>query len=285
VTESGERFTVTFFEDKAAETKRERALTLGELAELAGRTEARKKNKLPLLKLARFGDEPSDNDSLRYDGNVLKVTGVIGDYDNDDGSNISFNVACEMAKAARIRCVLYTTPSNKPGDSRWRAIAPVSEELSPDQHTKLMDRLNGAFGGVFAPESWTLSQPYYYGFISGNDQNHCVGYINGRGSDYLDLRADLPVIGKPDFTTGGGGVGSFDEAAAINAIINGATITSQRSLSLVTGLTTVYQWKKRLRGCAASSTKPRRMTRDGWTAARMSSAACVTSTRSTLGMG
>jgi hypothetical protein len=55
-----------------------------QLAALIRRMTATRKDALPLLKLARFGDIRSDAESLRHDPNVIAVTGVEADYDAGD---------------------------------------------------------------------------------------------------------------------------------------------------------------------------------------------------------
>ena len=51
----------------------------------------------------------------------------------------------------------------------------------------LVARLNGILGGILAPESFTLSQSYYYGSVNKSAEHRAV-IIEG---DYIDLRADL----------------------------------------------------------------------------------------------
>ena len=72
---------VTFFSDYAAATKREQALDLTDLARRIEITTGPDKAHLPWLKCARFGDIRTDKASLRWDGNLLAITGIEGDYD------------------------------------------------------------------------------------------------------------------------------------------------------------------------------------------------------------
>jgi hypothetical protein len=55
-------------------------------------------------------------------------------------------------------------------------LCPLSEAQQPGQRTRLLARLNGAFGGVFSNESWTLSQAYYYGSV-GTAPSHRVAEV------------------------------------------------------------------------------------------------------------
>ena len=72
---------VTFFFGREASTKREELLTCRELAERIRKTTQRSKDRLPWLKLARFGDAKTDKGSLRHDANVRAITGIEADYE------------------------------------------------------------------------------------------------------------------------------------------------------------------------------------------------------------
>ena len=86
-------FTVTFFTDERARTQQRRQLTPWELRDLILTTSADQKAKLPWLKLATFGDVPSDADCLRYNANVSSISGIELDY---DGGAISFDTAVSI---------------------------------------------------------------------------------------------------------------------------------------------------------------------------------------------
>jgi len=64
----------------------------------------------------------------------------------------------------------------------------TSCELAPTERSKLVARVNGLFGGIFAPESFTLSQAYYYGTRTGGNPSHRCQYFSG---DFIDERPDL----------------------------------------------------------------------------------------------
>src|SRR5262249_54907237 len=72
---------VTFFRDFAAKSYTTDNLTLLDLRERVLNASARKKDNLPWLKLAIFGDERSQKGSLRHDANVERITGIEIDYD------------------------------------------------------------------------------------------------------------------------------------------------------------------------------------------------------------
>jgi hypothetical protein len=178
------RHTVTFFFDQRAKTLANVNATLPELVALIRETDGKVREQLPWLKLARFGDQRSGAGSLRTNANVVAITGAEADY---DGERLAFDAAAEILKQARLTAILYTSPSYRADKPRWRILAPTSEELPPDERRKLVARLNGLFGGIFARESFVLSQSYYYGSVGGNPA-HRVVLVDG---DYIDERADL----------------------------------------------------------------------------------------------
>lgn len=69
----------------------------------------------------------------------------------------------------------------------------------------MMSRLNGVLGGVLAPESWTLSQSYYYGSVDGNPAHRVIVVEGMQTLDRAD-ELDEIAIGKPN--------GSGNHAAA-----------------------------------------------------------------------
>jgi predicted P-loop ATPase len=183
---------LTIFPNFGASTKRDEELSVGKLADRITRANAPRKDGLPWLKLACFGDLRTNKNSLRHDRNVLAITGVEGDY---DAGLVTFEEAVQKAQEAGILAITYTSPSHTEDAPRWRVLCPTSTELPPEQRSRLVDRLNGVLGGILAGESWTLSQSYYYGAVNGNP-SHRVEIIDGTP---IDLRDDLDAtaIGKP----------------------------------------------------------------------------------------
>jgi AAA domain/Primase C terminal 2 (PriCT-2) len=189
---------VTFFPDVFAISLTSERKTLHELRDMVLNTTARAKDHLPLVKLADFGDarKPSDKQppakwSLRHDGNVITISGVELDY---DGEKISFAEAVEKIESAKLRALLYTSPSHTDDKPRWRIILPTSIKLPTAERERLAARVNGLFGGVMSPESFTLSQAYYYGRVA-NKPTPLAEIVEG---DFIDDRADLDAgaIGK-----------------------------------------------------------------------------------------
>jgi hypothetical protein len=174
----------TFFRNKSAATLTARDMSLEELRELTLGTNEDIKDDLPLLKLATFGDKRSDKGSLRHNANVVSMSGIEADY---DGEVMPFEEATKILEAARLSALLYTSPSHTKDKPRWRVLCRTSRDLPPGERAKLVARLNGIFDGVFAPESFALSQSYYYGSVKRNAAHRAV-IVAG---DCIDLRDDL----------------------------------------------------------------------------------------------
>jgi hypothetical protein len=155
---------VTRFSDLFSTTFVAEEMTLKDLAGLIDRTEQPTKPLLPMLKLARFGGQPSAQGALRNDGNLLAVTGVEGDYDDEQ---MPVGEAVKRLDNAGIAFIVYTSPSHDPLKPRWRVLCPLATEHPPAARRALVDRLNGILGGGLARESWTLSQAYYFGRVDG----------------------------------------------------------------------------------------------------------------------
>jgi hypothetical protein len=183
--------TVTFFPDKRAYTKTETNITLRDLAGKIATTTAPSKDLLPWLKLARHGDIRTESSCLRNNANVLTINGVEGDY---DGEVITPAQASATLRQAGIAALIYTSPSHTEAKPRWRILCPTSVPLRPDDRAKLVARLNGLFAGALAGESFTLSQAYFFGSVTGN-ADHTVIKVEGRYIDQAD-ELDEGAIGR-----------------------------------------------------------------------------------------
>jgi len=182
---------VTFFDHHSARFKREQQLTLSELAELIEASTAERKDLLPWLKLARFGNLTTAKKSLRHDGNVIAVSGCEVDY---DGEQISVDQAREMIERAGVEAVIYTSPSHTPDKPRFRVICRFSTELPPGRQAQMVARLNGLFSGTLADESFTLSQSYYYGHVIDTDGNPVAHKENGKGVEVIPTEYRVELI-------------------------------------------------------------------------------------------
>jgi len=134
----------------------------------------------PLIKLATFGATPTTAGCYRCDANMLSISGIEADYDAG-----LMQPEAVVAKLERylLKAAVTTTLSHAPDKPRWRVFCPLSKEHPPEARYGLVARLNGILGGVLAPESFTLSQGWYYGQIgeftaektfAGNDDGHFI---------------------------------------------------------------------------------------------------------------
>lgn len=184
----GDAVEVTIFPDQFAKKKRQAPFTLQELANIILKEKAATKAKLPFVKYAKFsGDVNPDNpeaECLRCDANVMVITGVEGDKDKGP---LSFEKAAELLEHTNVRALLYTSASHTEEAARFRVICPTSRDLPPGDRSKLIARVNGILGGALSPESYTLSQSYYFGSVNGKPLP-LVRVIDG---DCIDLRDDL----------------------------------------------------------------------------------------------
>jgi hypothetical protein len=180
---------VTFFTSAAATKLRSERMSLPALRDLIRGTSASIKSKLPWLKLAVFGQERTSKGSLRHDANVMGISGCEADY---DGEELAFDDAVDILHQAQILSLIYTSPSHTVDKPRWRVLTPSSLMLPTHARGKLVARLNGLFGGIFAEESFVLSQAYYYGSIN-NNRDHRAFIIDG---EYIDKRRGAPLQSK-----------------------------------------------------------------------------------------
>jgi hypothetical protein len=193
-----EKFRVALFSDKYGTTIDPKEMTLSEIRNVVLTTAASAKDKLPLLKLATFGEERSSNNSLRHNANVKAISGTELDY---DGEQVSFEGAVATLAKARLLALIYTSPSHSAAKPRWRVVLPTSRDLPPTERERLAARVNGVLGGIMAGESFTLSQAFYYGRVGANADHRAV-IVSG---DFVDQRDDLDAgaSGKNGAAKGG----------------------------------------------------------------------------------
>ena len=184
--------TITLFYSFAATSKAERHYTWEGLRDEILGTSGPRKDALPWLKLATFGNQRSDRGSLRHDANVLTITGIEGDY---DGEILPPAAAIEILEKAGVKALVYTSPSHTEDAPRWRVLCPTSAPLAPSRRAHLVGRLNGLLRGVLASESFTLSQSYYFGRV-GSNPSHMAELVDGQPIDLCD-ELDVVWMGKP----------------------------------------------------------------------------------------
>jgi len=153
------------------------------------------KSRCPWIKVATFGDKKTPHGSLRSNENVLLVYGVEVDY---DGEVITISEAKSALKSFGILAALYPSPSSAVDKPRWRVICPLSAPCKPTARNALVARLNGVLGGVLAPESFTLSQCYFFGATPSNDYRVETTFDDAISGVCIDLlhALDRNAIGK-----------------------------------------------------------------------------------------
>ncbi len=174
---------LTFFHSVTGTTAEQVTMSMAQLVERLCDTEAESKHDLPLISGCRFGDLKTGKGSLRHDGNVLGISTIVADY---DAGKMSIEDASDHIAAAGIGALIYATARHTPDSPRWRVVCPLADMQPRDRHKGLVDRLNAVLNGALAQESWTVSQPYFFGFVSGKPKEWLA--VEG---DFLDQRPDL----------------------------------------------------------------------------------------------
>jgi hypothetical protein len=199
---------ITYFTDVKGTKRSTTWMSLGDFATTAiATTKAPDKASLPLVKLAAFGDQRSSKGSLRHDKNVLEVSGVEIDY---DGEELPLDKAVKLLFATRVPAVIYSSPSHRPDKPRWRILAPFSKPLPPERRAQMVSRIAGLFPVEMAPESWALSQAYFYGSIAGQPPV-AISEVDGPDFVPVDLHEDLDLTAKAKSSRPGSGKTHADD--------------------------------------------------------------------------
>lgn len=182
---------VSLFPSKNDVMPRHETISLRQLVERMRRVKASDKRVLPLLKLGTFeGGRKAEHLVARH--------GIEIDY---DAGEVSADEAAARLRAANLAAVVVTSSSHTPEAPRWRVLAPTASPVSPAEATALVERINGALGGIAGKESFDPARCYFYGGIRDKAAPE-VHLIEGRP---VDLAPDLPRIGKaaalPDLFT------------------------------------------------------------------------------------
>lgn len=96
---------VSRFVDVKGKAVTVKATSLRALAKEIAATQGASKDRLPLLKLGRFGDARTDGGSLRHDANLQAVAGVEGDY---DAGQVSPDDAADRLRKAGIAALVLS---------------------------------------------------------------------------------------------------------------------------------------------------------------------------------
>lgn len=181
-----QRLGLTWFEGANVAKGFRRELTWPEFVEWgqSNAPVAADKASLPLAKLATFAGDYRSNHTLET------IYGIEGDY---DAGTVQPAIAAAMLASAGICGLIVTTPSHRPDEPRWRAWCPLSQPMQPAERHGLVARLNGALGGVLAPESFTASQAFYVGSVAGGEPVQCFPV----GGAPIDLVDSIAPIGPP----------------------------------------------------------------------------------------
>lgn len=208
---------VTTFADTRAMEAVRHVVTLREQAPRIAKRRSARKIGLPLLKLATFGDQPTDKGTLRHDGNVTAIDGVEGDHDS---GTLKPEEAADRLQQAGIAAIIHTSPSHTPEHPCWHVLCPTSRSMLPEDRERLCARLQGVLGGALAPESFTLSQTFYYGAADRVEDKETSEWrdgfpvetiiVEGAGIDTLDS-LDAGALDKRGKPYGGGKTGQSPE--------------------------------------------------------------------------
>lgn len=209
------RVPVTAWKDVGGSERTEVTVPWSRFVErLRAATPQAEKEKSPLLKLARFGEEPTPKGSLRHDGNVLAVTGVEGDHDS---GTMEPEEAVGRLENHNLRAVVATTWSHTPEAPRWRVFSPLSHPVEPGERRRLVAGLNGILDGALGRESFALSQSYFIGPRPGGEYRVSVTFDDpdeGLTLDELDA-AELEALARyPDTGASASDEGEAREGSA-----------------------------------------------------------------------
>lgn len=140
----------------------------------------KEKGDCPLISLTEYGEILSPNGSYRHMENARAVYGIEGDY---DGGEISPLDAHMRMIELSLKALIVTTPSHRPDAPRWRALLPLARPVPIEARRGLVERLNGAFAGILAPESGTATQCFYIGRVVDTDEYYETHQSFGRCID------------------------------------------------------------------------------------------------------
>lgn len=131
---AGAMISTTFSDKRGLDAYNRQDATVEELAEFIKATTREAQDKLPLVKLALFGEKRTDKGCLRHDANVTEITGLEADY---DGGATSVEEAAEIARQTGLNCIIYTSPSYTVQKPRWRLLTPFSKGYPPEPRSAL----------------------------------------------------------------------------------------------------------------------------------------------------
>ena len=174
-------FPITLFRSKTDTQPIHETLSLRQFIDRASAVTASDKGQLPLIKLGTFtGGRKAEHLSSRH--------GIEIDYDAGD---VSAAEAAARLRAENVAAVVVTSSSHTNDAPRWRVLVPTSAPISVAESAAMVERVNGALGGIAGRESFDPARCYFYGRV-GNAAPE-VHLIDGRP---IDQAPELPRIGK-----------------------------------------------------------------------------------------
>jgi RecA-family ATPase len=186
---------LTIFPDSYAKTKKETHLSFGELIiMLENMPTVKNKEDCIYIKLAEFGDTKTPKKCLRYDKNVVSVSGCEIDY---DAGVMTVDEAAKIFEANDIESFIYTSASHTKEKPRWRALFPFSEDITGTTEemkkgrARMVRRVDNLLGGLAANESYTLSQSFYFGVVGAKEEAGLFDMYHSKGR-YIDQCDELP---------------------------------------------------------------------------------------------
>ena len=180
--------TITQFPNRFAKDKRELRKSLRKIEPQILNRSASCKDRMPMLKLGRYGEVLSKHGSLRHDPNILEIDGIECDHDT---GKVTVAEAVKLFTAAGLAVLIYTTSQHAPEKHRWRALLPTSRTLPVEERFRLCARVQGVLKGFLADETFVRSTGWYYGRLEGNP-HYEVKLIDGIAIDlasHLDTGA------------------------------------------------------------------------------------------------
>lgn len=125
----------------------------------------RPKDALPMVRPAFYDHNYRDSKHFVYSDTVTL------DCDEKNGVAFHLDEVADRIRKAGIRALIVTSSSYAPdGKQNFRLFVPVLSRVTKNNHRAVYDAVNGLIGGIAAPESWNLSQGYFYG--EGSDASY-----------------------------------------------------------------------------------------------------------------
>jgi len=152
--------TVTLFESKLITAGTKKTFEWDELLRMHAKPRVLSNEEvLPLIKYSAL---PGNS---RASGVIPEnITAIVGDY---DGGEVPISTAANILAALGVQAFFYTTRRHRSNKPRWRVVAQLAKAISTDSLARYVDALNGALGGILAPESWDPKRAYFYGHLEG----------------------------------------------------------------------------------------------------------------------